>query len=96
MPVVVNNVSLTFRICFLYQLGPFLRRPWNISRQSEVGHVLYDHQPELIASSVEKIRLDLDVLSDHVEPEVFQHLQIIHHRFVGRRGVYPVRPVPLA
>lgn len=39
--------------------------------------------------------MSTDVLPDAVEAKILQHLQIIHHRFLGRRHINAIGPESL-
>ena len=59
------------------------------------GHVLPDHQAELVAPVIPPVRLDLDVLADAVEAELLHGFDVPAQRLLGRRGVEAVRPESL-
>ena len=58
-------------------------------------HVLPHQQPQTVRPVEPALRLDLDVLADHVEAEVLVLLQVVPEGRVGGRGVEAVRPVAL-
>jgi len=59
------------------------------------GHVLPDHQPQLVAPVVPPVGLDLDVLAGHVAAQLARDLDVVAQRLVGGRGVDAVGPEPL-
>ena len=60
-----------------------------------VYHVLPDEHAEAVAVIIPAHRLDFDVLAEHVEAHVLHELDIENHGVVARRGIEPVREVPL-
>ena len=58
-------------------------------------HILPDEQAEPVARIVVPRGLDLDMLTQHIEPEIFQDLEIVDHAFFGRGRVQAVRPPAL-
>ena len=59
------------------------------------GHILPDEHAQPVTVVIPAVALDLDVLAQHVEAHVLGQLDVIDERVVARRGVEPVRPVPL-
>ena len=57
--------------------------------------VLNDEDAETIAHRVVLLGLDLDVLAEHVEAAVLQHLHVVFHSLLRRRGKKPIGPPPL-
>lgn len=58
-------------------------------------HVLPHQQPQAVRPVEPPLRLDLDVLADHVEAQVLVLLQVVPEGRVGGSGVEAVRPVAL-
>lgn len=83
---------------------PALNRP-------QGRHVLNHKQAQLITSTIEKLRLDFNLpsvntklsklcrrtymLADHVEAEIFQHLEIIDHGLFSRCCIDSIGPEAL-
>ena len=62
---------------------------------SPARQVLYDEYAEPVAHRVVLLRLDLDVLAEHVEAAVLQHFDVILHRLLARRREESVGPPSL-
>ena len=64
-------------------------------RAAAVGHVLPDKHAEPVAVIVPAQRLELDVLSQHIEAHALHRLDVGNHGLVRGRGEHPIRPIPL-
>jgi len=86
--VLLNHDSqLALPFLLLLGIGQSVRRHGN--------HVLDKQDTELVTGAVEEIRLDLDVLAQHVKTEALQLLQVIHEGLVVGRNIDAVRPEAL-
>ena len=54
---------------------------------SSVHHILPDQHTDTVAVIIPSLRFYLNMLTDHIEPQVLHLLDIIDHRFITRRCV---------
>jgi len=81
--------------------GEFLRAGHAILKSpgifsgASIGHVLPNQQSQFVAPVEPASRFDFYMLAGGVEPELLGHLEVELQRFIGGRGVDPIRPVAL-
>ena len=64
-------------------------------RRTAVDHVLPDHQPQTVAVVIPALGFDLGMLAQQIEAQLFDPLQLLLYRCIGRGRVQTFRPVSL-
>ena len=67
----------------------------NIKLLSAADHILPDNHSESVAVVIPAVRLNLDVLPEHIEAEALHCFNIVNHCLVARCGKTAVAPIAL-
>ena len=60
-----------------------------------IDHILPHQHSQAVTVIVPPLRFNLQMLSEHIESQIFHCLNIVDHRLITRRCIQPLRPISL-
>ena len=60
-----------------------------------IHHILPDEHPKPVTMIIPPVRLNLGMLTQHIEAKGFHLKDVVHHRLIRWRGIQAIRIIPL-